>query len=461
MFFSITVDPAQLAVPQPDRLAVIGPSTAPGHATFISLEQYEQLRSLPGIASIGVSTFFNQVNVGAGRLPLLVYAQRVDRGYLATLAMPMALGRYFSAAEDAPHGPRAVIISHGFWLQHFGGSRAVIGKNLSINGQTTRIVGVLPKSFPKLLYTSVPLLLPLRAAPGLARDTGLIAIARLDAHTSFQQLGAEAALRMRLFFAAQGKHHVEKHPFIAEPLLRSMRAHIGGNLLALLGLVTTALLLLTGSNVVNLMLLRAQQQRHHLAIRAAMGASAWHLLLTALADSLLIVVIGCTAGLLASGLLLHALAEHVASVGFSGASYIALTGTMIVFAILIALLITSVGAITGAGARVRWAHPLHPHRVCTVARTRVRRGSAGFWSWCRRCSPPVWSASRCCSRKPLTGALTPTRVMTRTMCTAFTCCRHADVSGSTKPGDAGHADHRRAAFDPGRRNRRRQRPAAA
>ncbi|EQD57594.1 permease, partial [mine drainage metagenome] len=172
VFFSITVDPAQLAVPQPDRLAVIGPSTAPGHATFISLEQYEQLRSLPGIASIGVSTFFNQVNVGAGRLPLLVYAQRVDRGYLATLAMPMALGRYFSAAEDAPHGPRAVIISHGFWLQHFGGSRAVIGKNLSINGQTTRIVGVLPKSFPKLLYTSVPLLLPLRAAPGLMRDTG-------------------------------------------------------------------------------------------------------------------------------------------------------------------------------------------------------------------------------------------------------------------------------------------------
>jgi len=365
VLFFVAAGPAQLAVPQPDRLAVIGPSSEPGHAIFVSLKQYEQLRSLPGITSIGASTFFNQVNVGAGRLPLLVYAQRVDRGYLTTLAMPMALGRYFSAAEDAPHGPRAVIISHGFWLQHFGGSREVIGKSLSINGQVTRIVGVLPKSFPNLNFVSVPLLLPLRAAPGLMRDTDLTAIARLDAHTSFQQLGAEAALRMRLFFAAQGKHHLEKHPFIAEPLLRSMRARVSGNLTALLGLVTVALLLLTGSNVVNLMLLRAQQQRHQLAIRAAMGASTLRLLLTALADGLLIVLIGCTAGLLASDLLLHALAEHIASIGFSGASSIALTGHMVVFAILIALLITSVGAITGArraralGASVASAQGLH------------------------------------------------------------------------------------------------------
>lgn len=373
VLFFTAVGPAQLAVPQPGRLAVIGPSTAPGQATFISLEQYEQLRSLPGIASIGVSTFFNRVNVGAGRFPLLVNAQRVDRGYLATLAMPMALGRYFTAAEDDPHGPRAVIISHGFWLQHFGGSHVVIGKNLSINGQATRIVGVLPKSFPNLSFESVQLLLPLRAAPGLMRDTDLTAIARLDAHTSFQQLGAEAALRMRLFFARQGKHHVDKHPFIAQPLLRYMRPGSLG-IGVLMGLVTAALLLLTGSNVVNLMLLRAQQQRHQLAIRAAMGASAWRLLLTALADGLLIVLIGCMAGLLASGLLLHALAAHVASIGFSGASSIALTGNMIVFAILIALLITSVGAITGArraralGASVASAQGLHSGQDARASR---------------------------------------------------------------------------------------------
>ena len=363
VFLFTMVSPTRLAAPQPGRLVYIGPNLEPGHVGSISLKQYEQLRSLPGIASIGASTFFNQVNVGAGRLPLLVDAYRVDRGYLATLAMPMALGRYFTAAEDGPHGPRAVIISHGFWLQHFGGSHEVIGKNLNINGLPTRIVGVLPQSFPHL-FGNMHLLLPLRAAPGLARDNDLIAIARLDAHTSIHQLSAEAALRMRLFFAAQGKHHREKHPFVAEPLQHSMRASSGGTG-GLLGLVTAALLLLTGSNVVNLMLLRAQQQRHQLAIRAAMGASAWRLLLTAMADGLLIVLIGCTAGLLASDLLLHALAEHIASIGFSGASHVALTGSMVVFGILIALLITSIGAITGArraralGASVASAQGLH------------------------------------------------------------------------------------------------------
>ena len=343
---SMTTGQAQLAAPQADRLAYIGPSHAPGQIILISLEQYKQLRSLPGIAAIGVQTFFSQVNVSAGRYPLLVPAQRVDRGYLATLAMPMALGRYFTAAEDDPHGPRAVIISHGFWMQHFGGSRAVIGKDLNINGQATRIVGVLPRSFPNLSFARVQLLLPLRAAPGLTREDGLTVIARLDATTSFQQLSAEVALRMRLFFARQGKHHANKHPFVAKPLSRSIRASSGG-IGALLALVTAAMLLLTGSNVVNLMLLRAQQQRHQLTIRAAMGASAWRLLLTAFADGLMIAVIGCTTGLLASDLLLRTLATHLADIGFMGSSHVMLTGRMALGAIAIALLITSVGAITG------------------------------------------------------------------------------------------------------------------
>ena len=351
VFFATTASQTRLAAPQADRLAYIGPSHAPGQVITISLQEYEQLRSLPGIALIGVHTFFSQVNVSTGHYPLLVEAQRVDRGYLATLAMPMALGRYFTAAEDAPHGPRAVIISHGFWMQHFGGSREVIGKDLSINGQVTRIVGVLPESFPNLSFVSVQLLLPLRAAPGLERNDDLTAIARLDANTSFQQLTAEAALRMHLFFARQDKRHVDKHPFVAQPLLRSMRPGSFG-IGVLMGLVTAALLLLTGSNVVNLMLLRAQQQRHQLAIRAALGASTPRLLLTTAADSVLIVAIGCTAGLLASDLLMHALAEHLLTIGFVGTKHIGLTGSMVVFAILIALLITSVGAITG----VRRAH---------------------------------------------------------------------------------------------------------
>ncbi len=350
VFFSMATFQPRPAAPQADRLAYIGPSHAPGQVITISLQDYQQLRRLPGIAAIGVQTFPSQVNVSTGRYPLLVRAQRVDRGYLATLAIPMALGRYFTAAEDAPHGPRAVIISHGFWMQHFGGSRAVIGKDLSIDGQAARIVGVLRKSF-RVDFYNAQLLLPLRAAPGLARDEDLIAIARLDAHTGFRQLSAEAALRMHAFFARQGKHPVHRHPYVARPLSYMFRPNAGGTGV-LLGLVTAALLLLTGSNVVNLMLLRAQQQRHQLAIRAALGASTPRLLLTAAADSVLIVAIGCTAGLLASTLLLHALAEHLLTFGTIGTSHIRLTGGMVVFAILIALLITSVGALTG----VRRAH---------------------------------------------------------------------------------------------------------
>ena len=351
VFFTVATFQPRLAAPQVDRLAYIGPSFAPGQLTSISLQDYQQLRSLPGIAAIGAQTFPSQVNIRTGRYPLLVRAQRVDRGYLATLAIPMALGRYFTAAEDAPHGPRAVIISHGFWLQHFGGSRAVIGKDLSINGQAVRIVGVLPKSFLEDFFNA-PLVLPLRAAPGLARDEDLIATARLDAHTGFRQLSAEAALRMHAFFARQGQHHAHRHPYVAQPMSHMLRNSGAGGTGTLLGLVTAALLLLAGSNVVNLMLLRAQQQRHQLAIRAALGASTPRLLLTTAADSVLIVAIGCAIGLLASALLIHALIAHLLALGADESNPIGLNVGMVVIAILIALLITSVGAITG----VRRAH---------------------------------------------------------------------------------------------------------
>ncbi|MHB1284926.1 MAG: permease, partial [Metallibacterium scheffleri] len=71
VFLFTMVSPTRLAAPQPGRLAYIGPNLEPGHVGPISLRQYEQLRSLPGIASIGASTFFSQANVSVGRIPLL------------------------------------------------------------------------------------------------------------------------------------------------------------------------------------------------------------------------------------------------------------------------------------------------------------------------------------------------------------------------------------------------------
>ncbi len=69
VFLFTMVSPTRLAAPQPDRLVYIGPNLEPGHVGLISLRQYEQLRSLPGITAIGALAFPQYVNVSTSRLP--------------------------------------------------------------------------------------------------------------------------------------------------------------------------------------------------------------------------------------------------------------------------------------------------------------------------------------------------------------------------------------------------------
>jgi hypothetical protein len=59
------------------------------------------------------------------------------------------LGRFFLPAEDQFGGRDAVaVISTPFWQRRFGSDPAVIGRAITINGVSFRIVGIAPEEFP-------------------------------------------------------------------------------------------------------------------------------------------------------------------------------------------------------------------------------------------------------------------------------------------------------------------------
>jgi putative ABC transport system permease protein len=57
------------------------------------------------------------------------------------------LGRLFGPDEEKPGNSAAVVISHAYWLKHFGTNPGALDKTIRIFGKTLSVVGVMPVGF--------------------------------------------------------------------------------------------------------------------------------------------------------------------------------------------------------------------------------------------------------------------------------------------------------------------------
>src|SRR5215218_2011653 len=67
--------------------------------------------------------------------------------FFAVFKVTPIIGRTFTAAEDIPGGPRAVVIGYGYWLERLGGRADVLTQSIEISGVPWPIVGVAPRGF--------------------------------------------------------------------------------------------------------------------------------------------------------------------------------------------------------------------------------------------------------------------------------------------------------------------------
>src|SRR5258707_4270326 len=82
-----------------------------------------------------------------GGEPELLRGARVSFDFFQAVGVNPMLGRPFTAEEDMPNRAPVAIISYGLWQRHFGGDQNVIGKMLSLTGQTVMVVGVMARGF--------------------------------------------------------------------------------------------------------------------------------------------------------------------------------------------------------------------------------------------------------------------------------------------------------------------------
>ncbi len=224
---------------------------------------------------------------------------RVEQNFLTTLGVEPILGRNLTPEEDRPKGPRVAIISYALWKSRYGGDPGVLRKEISVDGQITRVVGVLPANFEMPTLVSTDLLLPealdeeqqRRSAPGDVLRT----FGRMKSAATVPEV--IAGLQPFLEQSLQGAPPAfcnEIH--LAVTTLRDRQVHdVRLASWILLGSVF-AVLLVACTNVANLLLARATGREQELAVRAALGASRGRLVRQSLVESCLLGLLGGLAG---------------------------------------------------------------------------------------------------------------------------------------------------------------------
>jgi putative ABC transport system permease protein len=221
----------------------------------------------------------------AGADSILVEAAMIDTAFLPLAGVHPLIGRNFTAAEVAPHGPSVMLLGEDLWRSQYGAARDVIGKVVQFSGQSTTIIGVVPASL---------------TLPELRRG-------RAEAWVPFQEDLVDAvAVRLKPGVsrdaATQELAAIVKRSADDKPWWRDIRYDIRlvrpqdlldfRQALAMLTGAVALLLLVACTNVGHLLLARGAARQRELAIRQALGAGRKRLVRQLVTEVLVIAVIG-------------------------------------------------------------------------------------------------------------------------------------------------------------------------
>src|SRR5260370_27108506 len=82
--------------------------------------------------------------VATGGEPARLSGKLVSADYFKVFGVKPQIGRTFAPGEDQPGAARVVVLSHAFWRTQFGGDPGVLKRDLVLDGEPHRIIGVLP-----------------------------------------------------------------------------------------------------------------------------------------------------------------------------------------------------------------------------------------------------------------------------------------------------------------------------
>jgi putative ABC transport system permease protein len=232
--------------------------------------------------------------------PLRLEAKSATANLFPMLGIPPLLGRTFTPEEDRAYA-RVAVLSYKLWQSRFAGAKGVIGRNVTINGHTYTVIGVMPAEFeyppPGSGHLPGEIWFPRALETDEAkRDShNLLTVARLKPGVTFAQARAELENIARRR-EQEARINTDKGVNLV-PLQDQIGRKLRAALLILAGAVGFVLLIAC-ANVANLLLSQAAGRASEIAIRLALGASRFRIARQMLTESLLLSLFGGAFGLL-------------------------------------------------------------------------------------------------------------------------------------------------------------------
>ena len=334
-----------LPYPQASRIMMIW-DIFQGSRSDVTFHTYREVaernRSFDAVA---VMKPWQPTLIGVDR-PERLDGQYVSASYFRVLGVAPILGRDFQKSDDRVHGPKVAILSDQLWRLRFGGDPAIVGRQVTLDGDEYSVIGVMPRSFENVLEPSAELWSPLQydSANITSLDTvewghHLRVVARVRAGISIAQARSDLDLIAHTPVAEfpRARWAAVKQGFIIDSLQDDVTRAVKPALLAVFGAVILVLLIAC-VNVTNILLARGAQRRGEFAMRAALGAGQIRLTRQLLTESLLLAAIGGAVGMVVADFGVHALVA-LSPAGLPRVSAIILDRSVFAFALGITALI--------------------------------------------------------------------------------------------------------------------------
>ena len=237
--------------------------------------------------------------------PVHVQAGVISGNYFHVMGVPAALGRVTNEHDDGPAAPSVAVLSHAFWMDHFGGDPKIIGHTVRINDMVSTIVGVAQRApqYPVKTDVFVNMVTSphhLSATMKQGRTHRMTEVfGRLASGATVEQARGEIARLSTNVYRDHPEAYegASRYTITLSPLRAALNERASLTMWLLMG-AASFVLLIACANVANLTLMRGVGREREMLVRAALGAGTWRLRTLLLVENLTLALIGGVLGVL-------------------------------------------------------------------------------------------------------------------------------------------------------------------